>query len=345
METADWQNLTEAAIAARVSDMHLTAGQAVFFRSDGVMQKQDILCTENLLKEFLAAILSPAQKEKLARELDLDFAWSYGAARFRGNAYYQQGQIALALRLLPQEIPTLRDLGAPKALGDMLTARQGLCLITGKTGAGKSTTLAAFIETLNRQCSAHVITLEDPIEFLYHPKKCFFSQRDFLRDFGEFPRALKSALREMPDVILVGEIRDAATMETAMMAAEAGALVLGTLHTRGAAETVRRVEGMFPLGQREAVRDRLAGIFLGIFSQCLLPSLRGGRVSVTEVLLSTAASRNLIRQGNYSQLDSVMMSGGTLGMQTMQTALEDRRKSGFIDGKTLEQELKRRQGA
>ena len=242
--------------------------------------------------------------------------------RFRVNTYFQRELPSLALRLIPEKIPTLEEIGAPPALMKLIDTNQGLLLVTGRTGSGKSTTLAAFIDAIIKSKSCHILTLEDPIEFEYFGKNCFISQRELGRDFLTFPQALKSALREMPDVLLVGEIRDGETMSMAMEAAAAGIFVLGTLHTAGAAETALRIESMFPIVQRDAVRDQFADVFKGIFSQQLLKKIGGGRVSATEILLSTSASANLIRQGKYIQLSSVMLSGKSLGMQTMKDAIQ-----------------------
>ncbi|MBQ9480511.1 MAG: Flp pilus assembly complex ATPase component TadA, partial [Selenomonadaceae bacterium] len=192
----------------------------------------------------------------------------------------------------------------------------------GRTGAGKSTTLAAFIKEITQQRRCHVLTLEDPLEFEHSSEQCFISQRELGRDFNSFPQALRSALREMPDVLLVGEIRDQETMSMSMEAAAAGIFVLGTLHTKGAAETAMRVESLFPIDRRDAIRDQFADVFTAIVSQQLIRSKAGERVCAAEVLLATPASRSLIRQGKYIQLESVMMSGRALGMQTMSDAVE-----------------------
>ena len=245
----------------------------------------------------------------------------YRSRRFRGNVYYQRDVLSIAFRLIPATIPTLQELGVPKVLYKMIDTTQGLLLVTGRTGSGKSTTLAAFINAVTQKRTCHILTLEDPIEFEHFSDNCFISQRELGRDFISFPQALKSALREMPDILLVGEIRDCETMAMTMEAAAAGIFVLGTLHTSGAAETAMRVESMFPITQRDAVRDQFAEVFTGIFSQQLLPKIGGGRVSATEVLLSTPASSNLIRQGKYIQLASVMLSSKALGMQTIESAI------------------------
>lgn len=240
----------------------------------------------------------------------------------------------MAIRLLPNRIPSLEELGAPKAWQKMKEIDRGLILVTGRTGSGKTTTLAAFIEELNQKKSYHIVTLEDPVEYVFTPEQCFFSQRELGRDFLDFNLALRSALREAPDVILVGEIRDAMTMKTAMMAAETGIMVLATLHTSSVEETALRVEGLFPLSEQDIVRAQFAAVMVGIVSQSLLPGTRGGRVNVSSVLLADPAVRNIIRQGKYSQLGSVMLSHQQQGMQTRDKALDSLLQSKSISRET-----------
>lgn len=218
----------------------------------------------------------------------------------------------------------------PAGLCVLAEAQNGLALVCGATGTGKTTTLAALIEQINRTRHVHVITLEDPIEYVFPPACAFLSQREAGRDFTSFPAAVRSALREDPDILLVGEIRDRATMEAALMAATTGVLVLGTLHTRGAAETPLRVESMFPPDVRDAVRAQLADVLTGIFAQRLLPRRGGGRVAAFEVLMATPAVRNILRQGSCSQLTSVMMSGAAQGMQTAEMAETMLRAKGML---------------
>lgn len=335
-EDADWQVLICMAIECEASDVHLTVGQRPHIRRDGVLAPVgDSPLSEQFITGFCSVILSELQQERLERERNVDLSWTYEGRRFRVNAYYQQGWPALALRLLPDRIPTLAELGAPAAWQQIKELEQGLVLVCGRTGSGKSTTLAAFIEELNREKPYHIVTLEDPIEYVFTPKKAFFSQRELGRDFLSFPQALKSALRETPDVIMVGEIRDAETLQTAMAAASTGILVLGTLHTQSAEETALRVEGLFSLGEQSQVRARFAEVMTGVFAQRLLPKVGGGRVNMTEVLLMVPAVRNLIRQGKYAQLASVMLSHGSQGMQTADAVLENLHRSGKISQETL----------
>ena len=317
------KNLSLEAIKLEASDIHLTALQRPFFRKDGILTADsDSDISNETIEEFLKTILPAERLNQLHQQRELDFSWKLESRRFRINAYFQRGLYSLALRLIPSKIPSLEEIGAPTALSNLINATQGLLLVTGRTGSGKSTTLAAFIDAVTKIRPCHILTLEDPIEFEYSSDNCFISQRELGRDFLSFPQALRSALREMPDILLVGEIRDCETMAMVMEAASAGIFVLGTLHTSGAAETAMRIESMFPIVQRDSVRDQFADVFTGIFSQQLLPKVKGGRVCAVEVLLSTSASANLIRQGKYVQLPTVMLSGKSLGMQTMQVAVQ-----------------------
>lgn len=322
-DKTDWQDLILKAIDKEASDIHLTIRQKPHMRCLGVLQPMnDQHLTESFMAELCSTILNDTQQKQLKTDRDIDLSWTFAGRRFRVNAYYQQGFPSLAIRLLPDRIPSLEELGAPKAWQKMKEIDQGLILVTGRTGSGKTTTLAAFIEELNQEKSYHIITLEDPIEYLFEPKKCFFSQRELRRDFLDFSQALKCALREVPDVILVGEIRDAQTMKTAIMAAETGILVLASLHTPSAAETALRVEGLFPLTEQEIVRAEFSDVLAGIVSQTLIPGVQGMRKNLSEVLLSNVAVKNIIRQGKYSQLDSVMLSHQQQGMQTRNKALD-----------------------
>ena len=328
-----WHGLIRKAIEQDASDIHLTAGQKPHMRCLGILQAMDSRpLTEQIMSEVCSAILNDGQREKLTREREIDLSWTFDGRRFRVHAYYQQGWPALAFRLLPERIPSLAELGAPKAWQQMKDVDQGLVLVTGRTGSGKSTTLAAFIEELNQEKSYHIVTLEDPIEYVFCPRMCFISQREFGRDFYSFANALRGSLREMPDLILVGEIRDYDTLATALAAASAGMLVLGTLHSASAAEAVLRMEGMYPLEEQISLRSVLAEVLQGIFAQRLIPAVNGGRVAVTEVLLGNPAVRSLIRQGKYNQLSSVMLSQQAAGMQTLAVAAQKLWQAGQIDG-------------
>lgn len=318
------QKILTEAIKLNASDIHLTAGQRIFFRVAGDFFQFGEILSEEDLKIILAELL-PAHLEKILSEkksADFSHVDKNFSRRFRVNIYYQRKFPAIALRLTAKKIPTLTEIGAPKVLEKFFNAAQGLILVTGRTGSGKSTTIAAFLNALINFRPVHLLTLEDPIEFEYFAEKSFVSQRELGQDFINFADAVRVALREMPDVLLIGEIRDAETMHAALEASAAGVLVLATLHTKSAAETAMRVETMFPLVQRDAIRDLFADEFSAIISQQLLKKSSGERVCAAEVLLSNPASKSLIRQGKYLQLPTVMMSNQAQGMQTMEAAIK-----------------------
>jgi len=333
----DWHDLIHKAIASEASDIHFTVDQRPHMRCLGVLQPMDNrLLTKKFMTDMCAVILNDGQQEQLEQEREIDLSWTFARQRFRVHAYYQQNWLALAFRLLPERIPSLTELRAPKIWQKMKDLSQGLILVTGRTGAGKSTTLAAFIEELNQEKSHHIITLEDPIEYIFRPDKCFISQRELGRDFLSFATALRGSLREMPDIVLVGEIRDGETLATALAAASAGILVLGTLHSATAADAMLRMEGLFPLEGRIQLRYLLAEVLRGIFAQQLVADTRGGRIAITEVLLANPPVCSLIRQGKYSQLSSVMLSQQAMGMQTMNVAAQHLWQAGLIERDILD---------
>lgn len=317
------EKILQEAVCLNASDIHLTVGQPPFFRVSGEILQSGAMLTSLQIEKFLDVLLSSRLREDLKNNLAIDFSYVAEkiSRRFRVNVYYQRKFPALALRLIAKEIPTLDELGAPPALKKFFHAAQGLILVTGRTGSGKSTTLAAFLNELCKVRPCHLLTLEDPIEFEYAANNSFISQRELGQDFLNFAAAVRTAMREMPDVLLIGEIRDAETMHAALEASAAGVLVLATLHTKSAAETAMRVETMFPLVQRDAIRDLFADEFSAIISQQLVKT-SSGRCCAAEVLIANPAARSLIRQGKYVQLPNVMMSGRAQGMQTMETALK-----------------------
>jgi twitching motility protein PilT len=277
-------------------------------------------------------ILRDDQIQRFESEWELDFSYSLSKiARFRCNIYRDRGNVAGAFRLIPARIPTIRELNLPPILEDITRKPRGLVLVTGPTGSGKSTTLAAMIGVINSERSCHIITIEDPIEYLHPHKMSIINQREVGHDTKSFAAALRSALREDPDVILVGEMRDLETMSTAITAAETGHLVFATLHTNNAAQTVERIIDVFPTSQQDQVRVQLANTLVAVISQQLLPRADGpGRVPACEVMICTPAIRNLIREMKFHQIPSIIQTSGEIGMQTMDQSLRDLYNRGLI---------------
>src|SRR2546422_7271813 len=320
-------DLLEQMVARNASDLHVTTDTPPVIRVRGEIQRLDSyepLSAEDT-QQLLYRILSSERQKHLEIKRQLDFSHSIpGLARFRVNVYFQRESVAAAFRLIPQELKTLEELGIPASLHQLAEKPRGIVLVTGPTGSGKSTTLAALIDEINRNRSEHILTVEDPIEFLHRHKRCIVNQREIGPDATSFAEALKAALREDPDVILVGEMRDLETIATALTAAETGHLVFGTLHTQSAPSTIDRIIDVFPAEQQEQVRIQIASSLQGVVTQALLPTADGqGRVPALEVLLPDAAVRNLIRQGKVEQIYSVMQTNTAKGMQTMEQSLAD----------------------
>ncbi|MBO6179034.1 MAG: PilT/PilU family type 4a pilus ATPase [Selenomonadaceae bacterium] len=330
------RDILALAVEKNVSDIYMTSNQRIFFRVDGEMfPVSDNKPSETEVREFLKLIIEDKQRTILETERAVDFSYTFNGRRFRGNAYFQRRRLAMVLRLLSDKLFTVEEIGLGRAFDELLKLRHGLILVTGKVGSGKTTSIATFLETINKERGAHIITLEDPIEYIYEPNKCFISQREYGADFFDFAEGLRNALREMPDVILVGEIRDRKTLRTAIAAAETGILVLGTLHTKNVKETALRIEGMFDESERESIRSEFAEVFAAIISQELLPKEGGGRIPLVEVMFETPAAKNLIKQGKYAQLESVVLSGGAKGMETKAGALNRLFQEGKISRKTF----------
>ena len=319
-------DILQGAVKRKASDIHLTVGRPAMYRVDGELQASG---SQILSGEDTAALLKPLmgkrQLEELSLEGEVDFAYEIeGMGRFRVNIFKQKGSMAGALRLLPLEIPKPETLGIPKELTCLTEKRRGLILVTGATGSGKSTTLAALIGVINRTRKEHVITLEDPIEYVHRHDKSIVNQRELGEDTRSYSHALRAALRQDPDVILVGEMRDLETISTAITAAETGHLVFSTLHTMGAANTIDRIIDVFPPGQQQQIRVQLALVLEGVISQQLLPTASGrGRVAAMEILIANMAIRNLIREGKTFQIPSVLQTSRKAGMQTMDDAIYD----------------------
>jgi twitching motility protein PilT len=309
----------------RASDLHLTAGAPPMVRARGrlvPMEGYPVL-TPSDTREIVYSILSDAQRQKFENNWQIDFAYQIpGQARFRVNAYFQRSAVGAAFRLIPFEVVPLETLGLPAAVAEFANRPRGLVLVTGPTGSGKSTTLASLIDVINSTREEHIMTIEDPIEFLHQHKKCIVNQRELGSDALTFADALRAALRQDPDVILVGEMRDIETISTAITAAETGHLVFATLHTQDAPQTIDRIIDVFPSAQQGQIRAQLSVALQGIMTQTLLPTADGaGRCVAAEVLVPTPAIRNLIREAKSHQIYSVLQTGGQHGMQTMDASL------------------------
>jgi twitching motility protein PilT len=319
--------LLERMVEANASDLHVTTGTPPAIRVRGEVERLegfDTLTGEET-QQLLYRILSSEQQKNFELNRQLDFSYSMpGLARFRVNVYFQRESIGAAFRLIPTELKTLEELGIPDSLHVLAEKPRGLVLVTGPTGSGKSTTLAALIDEINRNRSEHILTIEDPIEFLHRHKRCIVNQREIGPDATSFADALRAALRQDPDVILVGEMRDLETISTALTAAETGHLVFGTQHTQSAPSTIDRIIDVFPAEQQEQVRIQIANSLQGVVTQALLPTAdQMGRVPALEILLPDDAVRNLIRQGKVEQIYSVMQTNTGRGMQTMEQSLGD----------------------
>jgi twitching motility protein PilT len=319
--------LLEQMVQLNASDLHLTVGAPPVVRLKGHLQRFDgvpAMSADNT-RDLLYRILSTEQQKRLELARQLDFAHSIpGVARFRVNVFFQRETLGAAFRLIPNEIKSLEELGLSSSLHQLAEKPRGLVLVTGPTGSGKSTTLAAMIDEINRTRSEHILTIEDPVEFVHQHKRCIVNQREIGPDAMSFGEALKAALRQDPDIILVGEMRDLETISTALTAAETGHLVFGTLHTQSAPSTIDRIIDVFPPAQQEQVRIMIANSLQAVVTQALLPTADGaGRVASLEILLPDDAVRNLIRQAKIEQVYSVMQTGTARGMQTMEQALAD----------------------
>lgn len=331
------KTLLQQAIAQKASDVHLIAGVPPVFRLNGSLVRIDglSLTGQDMLALF-RAITSNDQQQSFHNNGELDFPFEIaGIGRFRINAYYQRGSIAIAIRVVNNRIPNLDELGIPEVIKSLARMPRGLVLVTGPTGSGKSTTLAAMVDLINSERAAHVLTLEEPIEYLHSHRTCIVSQREIPTDSKSFASALRAALREDPDVIMVGEMRDAETIGVAVTAAETGHLVFATLHTCDAAQTIDRIIDVFPSHQQQQIRVQLSLTLQGIISQQLLPRrVGGGRVVALETLVAIPAIRNLIREGKTHQIASVIQTGSKLGMQSMEFSLRDLYRQGIISYET-----------
>ena len=315
------------------SDLHVTADLPPMVRINGKVEPLDYpSLTANETRDLIYDLLSNDQRQRLENEWELDFSYALPrSSRFRVNVYFQRGAIGAAFRTIPSEIKSISELGLPKAVEGLTEKPRGLVLVTGPTGSGKSTSLAAMIDKINKTRHEHIMSVEDPIEFLHEHKQCIVNQREVNQDTKSFAQALKHVLRQDPDVILVGEMRDLETIALAITAAETGHLVFGTLHTQDAPQTVDRIIDVFPPHQQHQIRAQLAIALQGIITQTLIPTQDGkGRVVACEVLIPTPGVRNLIREGKNHQIYSAIQTGGKFGMQTMDAALVDLVRRGRI---------------
>ncbi|HEY5152737.1 MAG TPA: type IV pilus twitching motility protein PilT [Candidatus Saccharimonadales bacterium] len=316
--------LLDEVVKKKASDLHLQVGLLPMLRIDGSLipvSGADML-DEEAIEALVFAILDEDQKQILLKDKEFDFSFAYGdLGRFRVNAFHERGNIAAALRLIPNEILSIEQLGLPQIVNKFADYPRGLVLVTGPTGSGKSTSLAALVHKINLEKSAHIITIEDPIEFTHKSQKSVIVQREVHYDTYSFSAALRSALREDPDVVLIGEMRDLETIASAITIAETGHLVFATLHTNSAAQSIDRMIDVFPPHQQPQIRAQLSNILMAIVSQRLIPSIGGGRIAAAEILIATPAVRNIIREGKSHQLEAVIQTGAEFGMQSMDKQL------------------------
>ncbi|MBV8430700.1 MAG: type IV pilus twitching motility protein PilT [Solirubrobacterales bacterium] len=336
----DFAEVLLEVIDRRASDLHITAGAPPMIRGRGRLAPMEgyPVLTPTDTREIVYSILSDGQRQRFENNWQIDFAYQIpGKGRFRVNAYFQRSAVGAAFRLIPFEVVPLESLGLPPVVADFANRPRGLVLVTGPTGSGKSTTLASIIDVINSTREEHIMTIEDPIEFLHRHKKCMVNQRELGSDAQTFADALRAALRQDPDVILVGEMRDLETIGTAITAAETGHLVFATLHTQDAPQTIDRIVDVFPSEQQGQIRAQLSVALQGIMTQTLLPTADGsGRCVAAEVLVPTAAVRNLIREGKTHQVYSVIQTGGSHGMQTMDASLAGLVRAGKVNRQLAE---------
>lgn len=332
----------EHAIKKNASDLHLVAGELPMIRVSGVLEEvEDKKLPIKELEEGIKGLLTKFQRERFEKELELDFSFGLDDTRFRVNIHQQEGKIGLAARLIPKEIPSPEFLRFTPMMRELPKMYDGLVLVTGPTGCGKSTTLAAMIELINQERQAHIVTVEDPIEFVFEDKKSLIEQREVGVDTKSFHEALKRVLRQDPNVILVGEMRDPETISATLTAAETGHLVFSTLHTPSAAESVERIVDVFEGYKQKQVLVQLSSVLRAVISQQLLPTKKGGLVAAREILINTSAAANLIRENKIAQINSVIQTGADEGMITLANDIQNLLKEGII----TEETAKRRMGA
>ncbi len=326
----------QAALKKSASDLHFVSGDPVRARVHGSLSRlMDEVLTIDVVQEAMMEIMDGVTQKAFEQDDAADFAYEIAdVSRFRVNVFRHINGIGAIFRAIPSTALTLDDLNMPPIVHDLCRNTQGMILVTGKTGSGKSTTLAAMIDAMNKRLKGHILTIEDPVEFVHKPQGCLISQREIGVHSGSFADALHSALREDPDVILVGEMRDLETISIAVTAAEMGILVMGTLHTNGAAQTIDRIVNSFPADKQSHIRTMISTSLKGVISQQLLPtSHKPGRAAALEIMINTSAVANLIRQGKLDQIETAMQSGGSIGMKTMDNALMELVEKGWVSGK------------
>lgn len=327
------ETLLEQCIRRQASDLHLRVGVVPVLRIDGALTPIAGYSplTEKQIEELIFMTLDVQQREILMKDKEFDYSFAFGnMGRFRANAFHERGNLAAVFRLIPNQIKSINELGMPGVVESFAEFPRGLVLVTGPTGSGKSTTLAALVDKINREKAKHIITIEDPIEFTHRSQRSLVAQREVHYDTYSFSRALKSVLREDPDVVMIGEMRDLEAISAAITIAETGHLVLATLHTNSAAQSVDRIIDVFPAHQQPQIRSQLANILMAICSQRLVPAIGGGRVAAAEIMVANQAVRALIREGNTHQIDIVIQTGADQGMQTMDRTLLKLLQTGVV---------------
>ncbi len=326
-------DLLKETVERKASDLHLSVGEVPIVRIDGELTRlEEPELTQEELLGMIEGILNDKQKQEYREELESDLSYSIeGLARFRVNIFHQQRGVAAVFRVIPDVIPTFDELKLPEILHSLCALPNGILLVTGPTGSGKSTTLAAMVDSMNEKYHSHIITIEDPIEFTYHDKNCLINQREVGRDTLSFNAALRSVLREDPDIILVGEMRDLETIRLALTAAETGHLVLATLHTNSAAKTIDRLIDVFPAGEKDMIRAMLSESLRAVIAQTLIRRIGGGRIAAQEIMVCTPAIRNLIRENKVPQIYSAIQTGKAVGMRTMEQHLVELAEAQLIE--------------
>ncbi|HZJ41957.1 MAG TPA: PilT/PilU family type 4a pilus ATPase [Patescibacteria group bacterium] len=344
----DIQNILKLAAEKKASDVHALVGYPPIFRIDGelldankVSKKNNFsLLTSSDLSGFIDTLLPDEVKKRFLTEKDLDYSYEIDGVRYRLNFSYEKGEMKLVARVIKNEEPTLEALGLPPVVAEILNYRQGLVLLTGPTGCGKSTTLAAMINHINSTKTVNIVTLEDPIEYVFKPKGSVISQRQLGEDMLSFESGLKHILRQDPNIVMLGEMRDLETISTALTIAETGHLVLATLHTFSAAQTIDRIIDIFPAHQQNQVKSQLSMVLRAVISQRLLAKKGGGRVAAREILINNSASANLIREGKIAQINSVIETGSSLGMVTLENDIKNLYQNGIITQEVAESYFK-----